>query len=252
MNKSIGLVICSFLLLCSSLVLTGCSLIGYAIGDSADPAGPAEPIHVPEALSSFPTNTDVVIRKKDGTEIKGVFLRTGQVDEATTVEQYGRVFEQWRLRSGLKSSGEIPPFGTSIRIRVNVSRRHEIHAGRFAGFDPGMIRIHSSNQGRILPLRLEYVEGMDDSLGQVIATREEIAGVLNDGVPFASRPGVFLEREPGIPLDQIEAMERPVGGRGRWVGLAVGIAVDVAVLALVVSKSNIEAGPGGVDWNWGK
>ena len=47
-------------------------------------------------------------------------------------------------------------------------------------------------------------------------------------------------------------MERPVGGRGRWVGLAVGIAVDVAVLALVVSKSNIEAGPGGVDWNWGK
>ena len=181
-----------FLLLCSSLVLTGCSLIGYAIGDSADPAGPAEPIHVPEALSSFPTNTDVVIRKKDGTEIKGVFLRTGQVDEATTVEQYGRVFEQWRLRSGLKSSGEIPPFGTSIRIRVYVSRRHEIHAGRFAGFDPGMIRIHSSNQGRILPLRLEYVEGMDDSLGQVIATREEIAGVLNDGVPFASRPGVFL------------------------------------------------------------
>ena len=254
MKKSIGFVNWSLLLLlCGSSFLNGCSVVGYHIGDAIDPAYPVEPNHVAADASTLAPNTNVVIQKKDGTELEGDFLGTGQVADTIVVEHYENEFEQWRLRRDPESSGQMPPFGTSVRIRVSVPPREKTYAGWFAGFDPGMIRVYSYSQNRILPLKLEYVEGVDDSLGQVIVRREEIAQVVNGGVPVAShpgfKPGVLLEGKPGIPLYEIESMHHP---GGKWVGLAIGIAVDIGVVALVVSKSTIEAGPGGVDWKWGK
>ena len=38
MKKSMALVSCPFLLLCESSFLTGCSVIGYNLGDVIDPA----------------------------------------------------------------------------------------------------------------------------------------------------------------------------------------------------------------------
>jgi hypothetical protein len=240
MNKSIGLASCAFLLFCGNIFLAGCSVIGYNVGNMIDPAYPAKEIRIPEGESAFPRNTGLVINKKDGTMVKGIFLCMGQVADTVTAEQYENEFEQWRLQREPELSRPIPPFGSSVRIGVSVSRRQEIYAGQFAGFDPGMIRIRSYVQSRIVPLKLEFVDGIEDSLGQVIATREEISQVVHGGVPVASRvevkPGIFLEGKRGIPIDEIETIQRPAGGgAGRWVGLTVGVAVDVVVAAVAIT-----------------
>lgn len=240
MKKCVAVVSCSFLLLGGSSFLTGCSAIGYNLGNVIDPAYPAKEVRVLQGMSSLPQNTSVVIRKKDGTTVEGIFLGTGQVVDTMPVEHYRNDYERWRVQSTGESGGKFPPFESSVQIRVSVSSRDEIYAGRFAGFDPGMIRIHSYTRDRILLLKMDYVKRMEDSLGQVTATREEISRVLADGVPVANhltfKPGILLDGQSGVPFDKIESIVRPEGGgAGKWIGLSAGIVVDIAVAAVAIT-----------------
>lgn len=73
------------LLLCGSSFLSGCSIIGYHIGDAADPAYPVKLGPLVHGVSTLAPNTHVVIQKKDGTELKGNFLGTGPSADTISV-----------------------------------------------------------------------------------------------------------------------------------------------------------------------
>jgi hypothetical protein len=94
-------------------------------------------------------------------------------------------------------------------------------------------------------IKLEYVEGVFDSMNRPLASRELLMRALKAGVPFVSAkdsikksmPCVVIEgsRRFVVPIEEIESIHIPEFGNAKWIGLWIGAVVDVAVAVICVS-----------------
>lgn len=91
---------CYYLLfLCTDLWFAGCSLIGFAIGGAIDPEE-TTPLSTEESLRKLTKGSDVVIVKKNGEMVTGVFLTSRTVGDPLEVELYRTEYEKWRVQYG--------------------------------------------------------------------------------------------------------------------------------------------------------
>jgi hypothetical protein len=246
MYKSISFLCCCTVLFFGSSLLTGCSLAGFGLGQTLDPGQPEKHVRVPEELRFLAQGSQVIVSTKDGAAAEGLFQGIGQLRDMKPVEEYRKEFEQWRIRIGYDSSGKLPAYGTGVRVGLSMHQGTTVYAGRFAGFDQGVIRILTQPGDQVLSIKQEYVGEIRDSLGNLMTTRETIVQAIIDGVPIASlddpTASVMIQGHPGIPLGQIESMVLPAHpGAGKWFGLVAGLAVDAVAITAIVNS--IDLGP---------
>ncbi len=250
MKRSITTLACCFLIVSLGTPLTGCSLIGFGLGSGLDPIRPGGHVQVPEQLNKLEADTHVILTKRDGTSSKGVYLAVTQLDDSADLEQYKKQYEDWRLRrSGSPQS--LPPFGSRVKVlKLHDHGRHGLD-GSFEGFDPGVIRLYLFELRETIPIRLDRIDVVRDTAGRTVATQQVLLMAERVGVPQASQVSdkhtikrEFYEEEQ-IPSDQIAWMNFIERGNGRWIGLGIGLVVDVAVVAIAVSNFHI-------DYNFGR
>jgi hypothetical protein len=243
-----GFQFCSCLLILGcTLTLSGCSVLGYITGKEADPGEPGRPIHFPEQLSRLRPGTRIFVLKKDGTMIQGAFVGMGQVEDTILSTKYRDEFGRWRLHQGTNAS-PLPPFGATVSVHVLIANRHERYDGEFAGFDARSIRLQTrSGRGLIRP-KLEFVENMCDSIGNVIASGEALRQTVKEGVPLGDRlemrPGFFIlanNSKVGITLDHLESVNLweesgTTSSTGYVLGLLADLGIAVGVTLLILSS----------------
>jgi hypothetical protein len=235
MGKSISLLGCCILLLCSTTFLSGCSLGGYFIGKEADTGRPGAPVSIPDCQKGLPYGMDLFVVKNDSSIVKGPFVRVAQVPvDALPASKYEEKFEEWRVQAK-DDCCRLPALGTTLQVRMRIAAG--MYSGRFAGLEPAALRIVTLPRGQVLGLRLDDVQEICDSLGHTIATRDVLREALVAGAPTCVQlvPGVQLSGKPGIPLEEIAYMNVSEPGSGRWVGLAVGMALDAAAIIAISS-----------------
>ncbi len=242
MARSVRFLIFPSLFLTGSSLLAGCSFIGLELGSTIDPPRSERYLAGAQGLYNLPRNTDLLIEKKDGTEIEGTSLGITYLGDTALSERYREAFGQWRLQLRGDSSN-IPSLGANIWVWTR--SRHgdkDLLKGSFAGFDHGVLGLLPSTGGAAMLARLDDVKAVYDSLGHPIATGEMIFKAASDGVPYAShlgaRPAVLLQGQNCIPLDEIVSARVPARkSTGKWIGLGVGAAIDIAIIAAVAASA---------------
>lgn len=75
-----------------------------------------------------------------------------------------------------------------------------------------------------------------------MVTKETLVTTVGGSVPFATplipKPGIILRSKSGfsaLPVDDITAVNRLEPGNGKWTGLAIGAAIDVAVVVIAAA-----------------
>jgi hypothetical protein len=227
-------------------ILTGCSLIGFGFGRYVDPDRPGASILIGDSLDCLSPGTRVYVVEKDSSMTECKFKAFGQVPDTMSEVEYAREFDQWRLQRD-KDSQWNPPFGTSIQVRVNVPAGRTLYAGRFAGFERGLLRVSCTTPDRVVRLKPEFIADIYDSLGQVLASSDAIYQALQDNPPGRVRftPGVIFDGGPhdAVALDSIHTIYRLEPGYGKWIGLFVGTAIDMVVISYVRDNAGRILGP---------
>jgi hypothetical protein len=240
MNKSIPFLSFCISLICSTLLSPGCSLIGFGIGAATDSTHPGDQLLVPEQLNNLEKDASVFIRMKDSTLLKGSFLAVAHLNDSLTVEKYKAEFEQWQFRP-CEDSLHLPLFGSTVHVLQEGQGIPRHFAGRFEGFDPGVVRLLPNRHKTVIPLRLDRIAEVTDILGNVIATRDDLLAAVQQGAPLSSqfpcKIGIIreFEEEIEIPGDEITQVCLAAEGTAKWTGLAIGIGIDVVVVAISVS-----------------
>jgi hypothetical protein len=222
------------LLFSGTTLLSGCSVIGFCVGSAVDPGKEGASVSIPDSLKNLLRETQVFVVKKDSTVVKGVFMGIAQVPDTMSASEYEEEYEQWKAQTGLDSS-LLPAIGTTIQVRVRVVAGKDLYAGRFAGFEPGMLRIATPSQAQVISLKLIYIEEISDSLGHVSTSADALQQALDAGAPCCIRlePSIQLAGQPGVPLDKTARINLREEGDGKWTGLNIGVTLDVAAVLVV-------------------
>jgi hypothetical protein len=244
MYRSFAMMSSCLLIAGTSFISSGCSVLGYRLGAALDGGEPGRSVQVQEINASIPWDAKVIVLMKDSSTAKGGYRGIAQIVDTIQTAQYDVEFEKWRLQEGGDSTWNLP-FGTSIQVKVRVEAGKDLYAGRFAGFDRGLLRLSRPPSGKIVPLKLDFVQHVSDSLGNVIATHDAIIRVIADGAPLASRvdslgirveltPSIVLDgSRPSVPLNKVQSVNLLEPGDGKWIGLGIGIAADLAMIAAI-------------------
>jgi len=225
----------------STTMMAGCyTLAGFVVGSEVDPGHPGASLSIADSLKTLLPGTRVFVLKKDSSFLSCVFGGVVRIPDTVSESRYRREFEQWRLQRD-KDSGWNPPFGTSIQVRVNVPAGRSLYAGRFAGFDRGLLRISCPPSDEVLPLKPEFIIDIRDSLGKAIATPEAVYQALKDSPPLPGRveytSNIILDggSEGMVAFDSVLGIFLPESGSGKWIGLGIGVFMDIAVVAMVIA-----------------
>jgi hypothetical protein len=112
------------------------------------------------------------------------------------------------------------------------------------------LRLSRPPSGKIVPLRLDYVQHVSDSLGNVIATHDAVIRAIADGAPLASQVdslGLRVELTPVIvldgprtrvPINDVQSVNFLEPGAGKWIGLGIGAVADIAVIVYLGNPNN--------------
>ena len=224
------------LLLTSTTLLTGCSLIGYGLASASDEGKPGTAIAFPEGLTNLPPNTKLIVLMKFDSLTQGRFKGVSPAPDSIPYPNYPDEYERWRSRVGSRFC-HMPPFGAGVQIVDKVIGPNDVTVGRFAGLDPGCIRLITGRQGEIRRFEIESLKEMHDSLKHVI-TREDVQCALYSGVPFAcgrmhyGNANLLLEDHAEIPLANIRGAYLWKHTDARWDAFYVGLGIDVTVVVV--------------------
>jgi hypothetical protein len=213
------------------LLQNGCSLIGLGIGYSMDSSGPKE---VPGSrLEALKPGSHLTLILADSSRVAGPFVGAQRDPEADYADRYSAYRNQDPGRDFL------PEIGENIRLTLESGQESQ---GLFVGFDLAAlydesiihyIWIEEHEQATAVPLN--SVTAIEDSHGLYQAEQMEKIKILllQNQVPILSS----LVIESGydrtyVPMEDVSEMTVPTkGGNARKLGLALGLAVDIYVLA---------------------
>jgi len=232
------------LTLCASLLLGGCSVIGYNVGSTLDGGKPARQFNTPsEKGYSIPWDARIEIVTTHGSIVKGAFRGIVHAPDTISEAEYAADLDLWKTEKA-KDSTWIPSLGAGINVQVRAPAKKYAYTGHFAGFDRGVLKVACSPPSAMVALKVDFVDAVADSTGRLIANHEAVVRALEDGVPFTSRqvptPAIVLDNgtEITVPLREIQTVYELKPGPGKWIGLGIGILADVAVYFMLANPNN--------------
>jgi hypothetical protein len=206
-------------------VLTGCSLVGFAIGRAIDNG--ARSVTGPGALHTTARGTALEIVTRNGWTGSGTF--DGFQDAASPGAGYREVYAALHL--ALPPSAWMPRIGDTVSLALSADRGERVV---FQGISFGRIYFSAPPDAAVRFRSLSTVQSLAGRGGESIS-REDIARLLAESVLPAADTIVVRNEEAGavpLPLWQVQEVKfvRPAN-TARWIGLGIGLVVDIALIA---------------------
>ena len=225
-----------FLVACvtaSLLPLTGCSVVMFLEGTRRD----TEEIdkHVsPEDLGSIDSGATIEVYLTRGSTSTGLFLGTCR----ESPEVYHERYEQWR--SSAPEPESIPALGEELTIMKATESQPGV-SGKLLGLDPGSILVLSSGGLDTMNLWMPSVSYVLDSKGNKVELAKIRMEMTEGTAPMMSSLRIGDgTRETRISLGDIDHVQVPAVRWRKWVGLGIGVAVDIALYLIIEEVEYID------------
>jgi hypothetical protein len=223
-----------------SVFAGGCSVIGYSIGQSHDRSWARTVSILSVECAPVETGSKMIVRLFDGETLRGTYQ--GLVRQSPA--EYRHVYNAFRTL--IDPSQIVPAPGDSVRV---ITRSGEQTSAVFVAFDHICYRSTTRpvTRRRVAQAFL-YLPASSDTVGVDLARIERVQ--FHDGTAVE---GVTLEEMDStmhlpdlsairlqtatalltIPLSRIHSIDVPIAGNARWIGLGIGLVVDLALLTVV-------------------
>ena len=207
---------------------SGCSLIGYLAGSSADNRE-IEKSYSADELAFVPTGCEVEVHVDKGDVLRGTVLRMSR----EAAGKYAIRFDEWQQT--YDSSHVVPGLGDTVFLGVP-PRSDPGLSGTFAGFDPGAILVQRIDKRDTVNFWARSVAIAYDSRGNKIDWAAIRMLVREGKPPFLS--SLVLQTSRGniiVPLGTVTAVTAPVWSSRKWIGLGIGLVADAGFVALLIA-----------------
>lgn len=215
----------AFLILAFVLPLSGCSAVGFVIGSLSDSSRPDYDTVGTSKVWQLRPNQDIVVLKTDGTQISGELF---MVDTIPGTE-YHKAYDIVKLEP--EGSG-MPAIGDTVNITFRSGIRRPSLQGIFVGFDPGIFHIRLREN--LVTIPLETVNALNGHQNTSVNI-DTVRGCISRGlVPFMSQLLLNNGTETrGIRLDGVREIYLENYHSAKWIGLGVGVALDILIIHLI-------------------
>ena len=214
----------TFAIVISNAALCGCSAIGFGLGGLID--GPdKEDVPVGTAMDLNPGD-HIRVSLAHSSVVEGVFKASVALDSTTYASRQARFLDS--------VGGDVPKPGDTLFLHMKGARVQFPYL--FRGYGSGCLKLLLSDKSIITTVGFTDVDGLEDRGGKMLDL-----GML-EGMADASRPPgtVFLAIQTTrgisrVPLDDIERIEKVHSHSARWIGLGIGMAIDVASVVVFIT-----------------
>jgi len=211
------------------LASSGCSVIGFGIGAHLDARGPPAGTYSRDEcdLLHRPANIEIEFAEEENS-VRGKL--TGLRD--TSGASFDAAYEALARQTDLPRQGEW--------ITAQVQRESEISVqGELVLLQKGslVLKEKSKSGGGIARYPLEDVVHLSNASGQSWTG----AGLSTIALPLVEHLGIEIDgEETAIPLSRIRSVEVTGRKRGRIIGTAIGLTLDVATLIIAYTSYESE------------
>ena len=217
-------------LLAATLLLCGCSAIGFGVGYGLDHANKDR---TRTALANTARGTIITLHMRDGGRVRGWFLALVEPDTAS----YESFYRDWVHSTD--SAALMPVPGERVRLNGHLFEME----GTFRGLSPAGVRIKPDGKGSNHVVRFEKFEALTDasnqpyssySLLQLIQTRSVPTGTL---VEFQDETNLgtmveFAFDGPRATVPWDDVIRADISSPGYWKAVltTIGVFIDIWVL----------------------
>jgi hypothetical protein len=213
------------------LPLTGCSLLGFGIGAIID--GNAEEFLGPvTAIDFVETGSKVGITKTDSSRVMGIF----QGVQTATEQAYA--LNYLRRVSVLDSVTYAPAYHEQVRLIT----ANDTVVGAFRGFDRNTAWVAAADSQPARGRSLDSLEWIEEHFGRRIRGWQARDLIVAGRIPSRSAARLSIDDAvQAVPMEAIASvtvLSSPgSGGSAKWVGLGVGVALDIVWIALAIEAN---------------
>jgi len=211
----VGFVICT--------ITSGCTVLGGIVGSSSSKAIPVE-----EGLADLPTGTKIRLKHHNGRKTNGRFLAIeDHVDSACEIR-----YNATRRRSS--PNVVLPPTDRNIIVRrIGSTTEENVRFLAFGGFGRTYMIVKSASG-------IREKMALDELNSVIIPGESEHSGLNYRRMSFRNELPIcshfVLETSNGIvnvPVNQVASVSKPAGGSGFLLGAAVGLGLDILIVAVL-------------------
>jgi hypothetical protein len=218
----------------SSLQFYGCTVIGYAIGASADSHTPDYDSLLVRQLPSLERGTTVVVTGKDMT-VGGEYLGVQEVP----FEEYRARYSNWRAQ--LSDTSFMPSLGDTISLVMNPGNAQTVE-GQILGFDPAVILMKFKGENDTTAVEharlVSHLQSISDKKGHTSAGKTIQAMMNENDVPLRSEMIIERVEKPAdsvrISLDRIRGIQKKNSKNGALTGFLCGITIDALIVVAFI------------------
>ncbi len=235
MNQSRRAVI--MLLGFTCFTIPGCTLGGFFLGYAIDSGNSYQDTTWVRSAHDLEDGDRIGVISKDGSTVKGVFVGTKYLP----AQAYASLYGDWFAKGGSR----VFPLAMDDSITVLLeSGENPLIVGTFAGFTKTSVIVRGIRPpGRAIlprPIDLEVVDSVCTT-GSICFS----AGTLQSMIAAKAIPtydclvvrrgfdSVSVAEQSAVHIEKVEARKPATG---RIVGTAIGFAVDITVIALIVTE----------------
>ncbi len=211
----------------SALTLSGCTLIGFLAGKSADHKRARPQPVAREEIDTLKVGEPIEVQLWDGTKHSGRYQGLRWVP----AEEYARAYEAARAGGGL--AAQLPGLGPGADL---VRKTGRVTKGELRGIAPGFVAMRERSSSPQRLMELDQVARLSDAAGRSL--RGEELRTLAEERRVPSVVNLVLEQPTGnrtLELGQVASVTLPAQPGGRWKkGMLIGLALDAVVVTAVV------------------
>jgi hypothetical protein len=227
--------------------LSGCAFIGYRIGNTIDKGTRQVP---EQQWRDIRLGCRVLVYTARDSLIAGAYDGSHYMSPS----EYNERLSNWMSRDTKTKS--VPSSGTAVVLSLASSeevkgelagydRRQELAAGAGARTEEvGIVVLKRASTGRYARFDINLLKAVSvDSTVSISSDRlREL--IITEKIPTLSTIVVKTEsQQHSIPLDDVIKIHYSQRGASRWIGMGMGLAVDAAIVAIVIFMAQ-----GGIDW----
>ena len=229
-------ILSALVLLALVVPLTGCSVIGLAIGAGEDDRASSE-FRQLTTLDELSTGSSVTLVTTHGDTLKGELVGLKEIRE------YDKIYHE--KVSGTPLGDVVPATQAQVTVVAHekaqlMGAREKRFRAKVLAFDPGVVRLMPVTSGYSPVLHLSALDSLVSDGGHSIDSATLNAMIRESRVPFISEVGIVSPQDTlWLPADEISLILHESSSNGAVKGLIIGAAVDVAVYFLVLRNVRV-------------
>jgi hypothetical protein len=227
----------------------GCSVVGLGVGAAIDNSIDDKKSLTNWECGKIKEGTETTVHLSDGSAISGKF---GGLEKKKT-EEY--IKEYAEFRKTYENEVYLPGIGDTIRINYRYDEKgiHEFlgfdlpakRSGRYAkrrSYAPYInVTANKLNENVEKNYSLKYLEEIEDSKGNRV-TDQDLEGFTAKS-KFPTRSCIILSTDSThhqVNVEKINFIEARRIKYAKWIGLGLGVAIDAAIITVIVILSTME------------